>query len=211
MSIIIRRATKQDVPAMLDVFFSAFSSSALNQRCFPRSDPTVQTFWSSWIDKNIGADDDEATHMLVAEESSSGSGSGSDILGWARWVRKPVPSPPVTLSPAMYPPAGDPDLAARFFQANVDATADIVGGEAHWFLSIIVTAPEAQRRGVGSALMRFGVEKADDEGWMAYVNSSAEGRALYERFGFAVVGTSEFEELGMVQFHMRREAKKTSD
>jgi ribosomal protein S18 acetylase RimI-like enzyme len=44
---------------------------------------------------------------------------------------------------------------------------------------------------------------------MSYLNSSGEGRGLYEKFGFEVIGTSEFPELGMVQYHMRREAVKS--
>lgn len=77
----------------------------------------------------------------------------------------------------------------------------------YWFLSTIVTAPEAQRRGVGSALMRFGVDKADEEGWMSYLNASADGKALYERFNFVVVDSTSFGELGMTQYHMKRDPK----
>ncbi|KAF4981818.1 hypothetical protein FZEAL_2445 [Fusarium zealandicum] len=201
-SITLRPAIEQDIPVMLTVYFSAFASSPLNARCFPPSDRDVQRFWSAWIEKNIAAPD---THVVVAEDTDG------DMLGWVRWVRKSRQTSwaaaAAVIDPTTYPAVGDRALVARFFQANADATRGIVGDEAHWFLSMIVTAPEAQRRGVGSALMRFGVERADEEGWMAYVNSSKNGRGLYEKFGFQVVGQSEFEELGMVQFHMTREAR----
>ncbi|KAF4469284.1 puromycin n-acetyltransferase [Fusarium albosuccineum] len=199
-SITIRPATQQDVSSMLSVYFSAFSSAPFQQRCLPPSDPEVQAYTTSRIEKSIGA---PGAHILVAE-----SGSEPGILGWVRWVRRPVPSPHVILSPSDYPAAGDQALAARFFQANADASAKYVAGEAHWFLSTIVTAKEAQGCGVGSALMQFGVARADDEGWMAYVNSSEEGKKLYKKFGFKVVGQSEFPELGTIQYHMKREANK---
>jgi hypothetical protein len=56
--------------------------------------------------------------------------------------------------------------------------------------------------------MKFGVERADAEGWMSYLNSSHAGKGLYEKFGFNVVGTTEFPVL-VVQYHMRREAVRS--
>ncbi|KAF4417628.1 Puromycin N-acetyltransferase [Fusarium austroafricanum] len=138
--------------------------------------------------------------MLVAEDNIQ-------ILGWARWVRREKPLASIKqLDPSAFPASGDQATAAHFFQKNADATFKHVDGEKHWFLSTIATEKEAQRRGAGSALMKFGVERADQEGWMSYLNSSGEGRGLYEKFGFHVVGTSEFPDLGMVQYHMKREA-----
>ncbi|KAM0195545.1 hypothetical protein ACHAPA_002987 [Fusarium lateritium] len=196
----IRSATHDDIPRMVDVFFSAFSSSLFNQRCFPPSSPDVQAFQVSFLQSNI--DNKNDNFMLVAEDDGQ-------ILGWARWARRENPSPGKKVDASTFPASGDQATAVDFFQKNADATAKYVAGEEHWFLSTIATAKEAQRRGVGSALMRFGVERADEEGWMSYLNSSGEGRELYEKFGFKVVGTSEFPELDMVQYHMRREAVKS--
>ncbi|KAF5673200.1 puromycin n-acetyltransferase [Fusarium heterosporum] len=199
-SITIRPATHDDIPEMLNVFFSAFSSSPLNKRCFPPSSPDVQVFQTSFLQTSI--DDKNENFMLVAEDNSQ-------ILGWARWARRGTPPRGKKLDPSMFPASGDQATATDFFQKNADATVKHVAGEKHWFLSTIATAKEAQRRGVGSALMRFGVERADEEGWMSYLNSSGEGRGLYEKFGFKVIETTEFPELGMVQYHMRREAVKS--
>lgn len=199
-SITIRPATHDDIPQMLDVFFSAFSSSPLNKRCFPPSSPDVQAFQTSFLQSSI--DDKNDNFMLVAEDDGQ-------ILGWARWARRENPPRGKKLDASTFPASGDQATAVDFFQKNADATAKYVAGERHWFLSTIATAKEAQRRGVGSALMRFGVERADEEGWMSYLNSSGEGRGLYEKFGFKVIGTSEFPELGMVQYHMRRDAVKS--
>ncbi|KAF4337528.1 puromycin n-acetyltransferase [Fusarium beomiforme] len=199
-SIAVRPATTEDIPQMLSVLFSAFSSSSLNKRCFSPTSPDVQAFQTSFLQTNI--DDKNDNFMLVAKDDSR-------ILGWARWVRRE--NPPLSgkqIDPSTFPASGDQDTAADFFQKNADATFKHVAGERHWFLSTIATAKDAQRRGVGSALMRFGVERADQEGWMSYLNSSGEGRGLYEKFGFKVVGTSEFPELGMTQYHMKREAAK---
>ncbi|RSL62086.1 hypothetical protein CEP54_005912 [Fusarium duplospermum] len=202
-SITIRPATEEDLPSMLSVYFSAFSPSLFSQRCFPSTSPDVQAWTASKLGSQIGAA--PGNHIIIAE-STSGS-----VLGWARWVRRPAaPSKRVILSESDYPSSGDPGLAVRLFQANADATFKHAAGESYWFLSTIATDKEAQRCGVGSALMRFGVDKADEEGWMAYLNSSPEGKGLYEKFGFEVVDESKIPELNIVQYHMKRAAKSSS-
>lgn len=201
-SITIRSATEEDLPSMLSVYFSAFSPSPFSQRCFPSTSPDVQAWTADKLRSQIGTPDN---HVVIAE-SEPGS-----VLGWARWVRRPAaPSKRAILSESDYPSSGDPALAVRLFQANADATYKHAAGESYWFLSTIATAKEAQRRGVGSALMQFGVDKADEEGWMAYLNSSPEGKGLYEKFGFQVVDESKIPELNIVQYHMKRAAKSSS-
>ncbi|EEU45810.1 uncharacterized protein NECHADRAFT_78691 [Fusarium vanettenii 77-13-4] len=202
-SITIRPATKEDLPSMLSVYFSAFSTSLFSQRCFPSTSPDVQ----AWIANSLRSQiEGTRGNRVVIAESEPGS-----VLGWARWVRRPAaPSKRAILSESDYPSSGDPALAVRLFEANANATYKHAAGEEYWFLSTIATAKEAQRRGVGSALMQFGVDKADEEGWMAYLNSSPEGKGLYEKFGFEVVDESEIPELNIVQYHMKRAAKPSS-
>ncbi|KFH45718.1 Puromycin N-acetyltransferase-like protein [Hapsidospora chrysogenum ATCC 11550] len=190
--ITFRKATEADLPELLQVFTSAFQDSLLNPHCYPASDPETPKHHLAAIKRYL-------PEIVVAQD-----GDGGQILGWVRWVRKPVPSPPVTLTNDMYPSSGNQDLARRFFQANVDATARIVKDRPHWFLSLIVVRREAQRRGVGAAMMRYGLDKADEEGWLAYCNGSAEGKPLYESLGFRVMEKSEFEH-GIATWHMLRE------
>ncbi|RSL67114.1 hypothetical protein CEP53_003096 [Fusarium sp. AF-6] len=201
-SITIRPATEEDLTSMLSVYFSAFSASLFSKRCFPPTSPEVQTWTTSKLRSQIGA---PGNHIVIAE-SASGS-----VLGWARWVRRPAaPSKRVILSESDYPSSGDPALAVRLFQANADATYKHAAGEEYWFLSTIATDKDVQRCGVGSALMQFGVDKADEDGCMAYLNSSPEGKGLYEKFGFQIVDESEISGLNIVQYHMKRAAKSSS-
>lgn len=66
----------------------------------------------------------------------------------------------------------------------------IAAGEAH-LLNLSIAAP-LQRRGLGSALLRFVVRLAQDCGAQAIYlevrESNAAGRALYARHGFAEIG-----------------------
>ena len=61
--------------------------------------------------------------------------------------------------------------------------------EPHDYLFLLGTRPEWQSRGLGSALLREGLERSDREGRPAYLEaSSEENRRLYLRHGFEVVG-----------------------
>jgi GNAT superfamily N-acetyltransferase len=55
----------------------------------------------------------------------------------------------------------------------------------HWYLAILGTAPGAQGRGIGSALLAPVLERCDADGVGAYLESSKESNvAFYARHGF---------------------------
>jgi ribosomal protein S18 acetylase RimI-like enzyme len=61
--------------------------------------------------------------------------------------------------------------------------------EPHYYLPIIGVDPAAQGQGIGSALLRPVLERADREGMAAYLEATTPGsRALYARHGFEDVG-----------------------
>ena len=67
--------------------------------------------------------------------------------------------------------------------------------EPHWYLNILGTATEHQGKGIGSELIRPILEKCDEEGVPAYLESSKEANiAFYNRHGFEV--TSEVQVKG---------------
>jgi ribosomal protein S18 acetylase RimI-like enzyme len=62
--------------------------------------------------------------------------------------------------------------------------------EPHYYLEFIGTDPRAQGKGLGSALMQPMIDRCDDEGVGAYLESSKESNVgFYARFGFAVTKT----------------------
>ena len=202
-NIILRSAAEDDVDEMLDVFLSAFHDSILNPVCFPTSDPMTLKSHRSHITKNL-------SELLIAEDASAAAGPSGKrpILGWVHWVRKPTPQlrAPTTMTNDMFPPTGDQDFARRYYQCNADASARIMHGRPHWHLSIIVVRRDAQRRGVGANMLRHGLDKADEEGWLVYLNSSVGGRPMYEAFEFRTIEATHFDH-GLVSWHMLRKPK----
>jgi len=60
----------------------------------------------------------------------------------------------------------------------------------HWYLPLIGVDPARQGHGYGSALLRHALARCDRDGAPAYLEAtSPRSRALYERHGFAAVGT----------------------
>lgn len=60
--------------------------------------------------------------------------------------------------------------------------------EPHWYLPAVGVEPESQGRGLGSALMRSGISRADQEGTPIYLETETEYNVgYYERLGFQVV------------------------
>lgn len=58
----------------------------------------------------------------------------------------------------------------------------------HWYLSALGVDPDRQRQGIGSALLRVVLDRADAEATPAYLESAtARNVLLYERHGFEVV------------------------
>ena len=61
--------------------------------------------------------------------------------------------------------------------------------EPHWYLNTLSVDPDAQRGGVGTALMAPGLERADAEGAGCYLETQErENVPFYRRFGFEETG-----------------------
>ena len=59
----------------------------------------------------------------------------------------------------------------------------------HWYLPLIGTEPDLQRRGIGSALMRKALSRCDQEHTPAYLESTNPANTgFYERLGFEALG-----------------------
>ncbi|WP_042393468.1 GNAT family N-acetyltransferase [Streptacidiphilus carbonis] len=61
--------------------------------------------------------------------------------------------------------------------------------EPHWYLFILGVEPDLHGKGVGAALLRSRLDRVDQEGLAAYLESSNPANVpLYEHFGFQVTG-----------------------
>jgi ribosomal protein S18 acetylase RimI-like enzyme len=83
--------------------------------------------------------------------------------------------------------------------------------EPHWYLMLVGVDPELQGRGVGSAIIREGLARADRESRPCYLETSeARNLGLYERHGFAVLEEATLGKDGPQAWAMRREPRRTT-
>jgi ribosomal protein S18 acetylase RimI-like enzyme len=83
--------------------------------------------------------------------------------------------------------AADPSHFSKFtrYGANVERAHPT---DRHWYLVVAGVRPEAQRRGLGSRLMRNELEMADANGIPVYLETADPANvAFYQRFGFTVI------------------------
>ena len=83
--------------------------------------------------------------------------------------------------------------------------------EPHWYLLIVGVDPDLQGRGLGTALVKEGLARADQANCPCYLETSeARNLAFYERQGFVVVETATLGHGGPTGWGMRREPRGSS-
>jgi predicted N-acetyltransferase YhbS len=62
-----------------------------------------------------------------------------------------------------------------------------LGNRPYFCLDTLATLPQHERRGAGSMLVRWGCDKADEQGVQAYLEASPMGAPMYARHGFVAM------------------------
>jgi ribosomal protein S18 acetylase RimI-like enzyme len=124
-------------------------------------------------------------HRLLGQEQVHVAGGSRGAAVWAlpgQWRESTWQALRlfVALVPAL---ASNLSAAAR----GVERVEQRHPAEPHLYLAVLGTDPPAQGRGIGTALLRPGLELCDREGLPAYLESSKESNVgFYARFGFRV-------------------------
>lgn len=78
--------------------------------------------------------------------------------------------------------------------------------EPHWYLVMVAVDPEFQSRGLGTALVKEGLARADRANCPCYLETSEERNlAFYQRLGFVVVEAAALGDRGPTGWAMRRD------
>jgi GNAT superfamily N-acetyltransferase len=172
-AITVRRATAEDLPAVVEALAAAF-----------HDDPV-----SIWVAP------DEARRRVLAPrffagvaqsyEPHGGVFLSADGAAAAIWAPPGVEDDEAAIGELL---EAMEESAPRVVQL-LEAMGAVHPTEPHHYLFLLGTRPERQGQGLGSALMRPVLEACDRDGLPAYLEATSErNRPLYERHGFAVTG-----------------------
>ncbi|KAJ5720404.1 uncharacterized protein N7483_008338 [Penicillium malachiteum] len=180
-SLKIEPVTAGDRSALADLWLVAFSDSHSRQ-LFPDT-PGVRKWLEGAIFHDI-VDHPFQHYMKIIDPKSKNYNGGPPIVAYAKWDL----SLPEERGPR-YPPWHEDmpkELCEAFVARGESNRRRIMGNTKHIFevLDIVVTHPQYQRRGAASMLMKWGCDQADIKRVSVYLSASAEGSALYAKFGF---------------------------
>lgn len=180
MSFKLRRGTTDDIFGMAEVYLSAFENDLISRQVFPRESGTGLAFWT----KALSEEFTEHAYFLVITDPSSPS--PETIIAFAKWV---APGAPIEDAPGpdVWPEDGNKDVAVRFFEALTDGHKRTMGDKPHWYLEIVAVRQGWMGRGAAGMLMKWGLDRADDEGMPSYLDATPRAKGMYEKLGFCVV------------------------
>ncbi|KAF1944449.1 hypothetical protein EJ02DRAFT_371250 [Clathrospora elynae] len=105
-----------------------------------------------------------------------------------------VPTEKVNDKPGFMPPELRLDALGSLFAPFGAAREEIMGTDSQFLmLNTLATYPEHQGRGAARLLLDWGMKKADQEGLVSYLDASATGRPIYEKRGFRLVKSIEWD------------------
>lgn len=56
-------------------------------------------------------------------------------------------------------------------------------------LNAITVDEEHRRKGIGKALVQWGIDRANEEGKQVWLIATTDGKRLYDSMGFSLIGT----------------------
>ena len=189
-------ADVEDIPKLIDVLYAAFDMEFV----LPDT-PKGREWWHNMMHNDFK--DSETQPMVYIKVVDTATGQ---IVAFASWLWGDT----IKTRKERYPPFVD-DMnvsAVEAFFGGMDANRQrIMGEKPHYgmwascsydkrllannccffeiVLGILANDPSYQRRGIGSALVKWGCDQADQSGLPVYVDASPEGLSLYQKFGFA--------------------------
>lgn len=179
----VRIARPADVPALAQVLADAFADDPVMRFLVPDGHR-----YRERLARLFRADLRSMVRLRATWVATAHDGRVAGVGVWAppnRWKLSPVEGARMAL-PALWALGRNVVRATRAY-----ATFDRVhpARPAHWYLSTLGTAPSHQGTGVGGRLLRAVLDRCDEEGLGAYLESSKlENVPYYARFGFQARG-----------------------
>ncbi|KAH8789803.1 acyl-CoA N-acyltransferase [Hyaloscypha finlandica] len=183
MAFSLSLATEADTPGLIAVWNSAFWQPGV-QVVFPDT-PTGREWRRKSFERSMKTPSQHCTHMIVTEDSAEGK---KKIVAFGRWFRYGEGEFEMDWSTRWEPELPE-DMKVEmvghvFFDPMARQHSAVMGQRPHYFVEVLATDTEYQKKGLGSRLLAWICEKADSEGLELYLDAGKDAQDLYEKFGF---------------------------
>jgi GNAT superfamily N-acetyltransferase len=193
---LILPAAKPDIPSLVSIWLSAKRPDLLYQQSWPPS-----TWSSGNLDKNLTSfleQSFEGPEWLIMKAVDAHTGQNTAL---AMWEKRGYDSASPSLSrPRLAAGLLLKDAPVGKLDGSPDPINDYIGSQVLQFnevwkkgikyleLGLLMTDPAFQRRGIGTALLEWGLALADREKVPCFLLASPFGYPLYRSLGWNVVG-----------------------
>lgn len=209
---IIQLAHRDDIPELVRVWFAAESSSVLMFLRFPTPEAkseiikqVTKQFEDNWgkpnllIVKALDADTKQITALAVWQKKegiSLNDDSSNDIFAAAGTLfnintneDNTTRSQHRTSSTCLIGDNEQVSLPGEALEKYIDTQCKAflvswTGNTKNFYLALLMTDPQFQRRGIGTAMLEWGHQRADDAGIPASLIASPFGHHLYQKLGW---------------------------
>ncbi|KAF2023953.1 hypothetical protein EK21DRAFT_118285 [Setomelanomma holmii] len=183
MGFVVLPALVADISAVYDVYFAAFKDNAVTRALFPNTSTNDMANAGSEFRKAHTAHvsqywaKDSTQYTLKCVDCETG-----EIVGMALWD--------IYLTPSQWRrpelswlEGGDRERAEALISPLWDAREKFWLDKRYLYCHVMAVHPSNQRKGIGEMLLNYGIGVAQQTELPIYIESSREGKRLYEKVG----------------------------
>ncbi|KAK6531942.1 hypothetical protein TWF694_003106 [Orbilia ellipsospora] len=226
----LRPATPTDLPAILEITRLSLEEHAQAQFTYPNRSRYPADFVTAMDEtpRKKLAESPPLSYNLVIEDPGSGK-----VVAWGFWRRNAGVeftskiAKYKELDAAKYNHSGnnnDNNIGGKADGKDVQVDFNPAASRArmqlcdrcvirdtlafftqpHWYLSQLMVHPEQKRKGYGRLLTLWGMRRAREEGFPAFLTASPQGERLYTSLGWRDIGSRSFPKLEEMSEEDRR-------
>jgi len=176
----ISTASKADIPDLVTIAITALEYDIITRFMFsPRHSESMkiqQPFWTALWTK---ACEKEKTHVIKATLNTTGETVGFGVVRWedGKWEAPPS----TTLLPPEFERSSFLDFYGKEQNRNY---RKLMAGQEHWIWQSLYVAPDYQRKGIGSSMLKWAFDEYGLGNDFVFVQTLAGAEKMYEKYGW---------------------------